>query len=143
MLKAAECGDAPVIPPNAGWMVAVTPSPLAAPGEVGVAVTLSLDAPLPESGIATVAALTVIDDGIVVGHAFPVGASVPLGPGAGDPAPWEPVTWEAVAPVESCDSGQPLPAGSYEVVARMTYVADGGDGVSEPIDSEPVAVEIR
>jgi hypothetical protein len=143
MLKASECGDAPVIPPLMGWTVTVDPSPLAASGELGVSVTLGLDAPVPESGIATIAALTVIDDGIVVGHAFPIGASVPIGPGAGEPAPWDAVTWEAFAPIESCDAGQPLVAGRYAVVVRMTYVADGGDGLGQPIDSEPVLVDIR
>jgi hypothetical protein len=142
MLKASECGDAPVVPPLLGWTVVVAPSPLAASGEVAVSVTLGLDAPVPESGTATISALTVIDDGIVVGHAFPIGASVAIGPGVGEPQPWTPVTWDAVAPLESCDPEQPLPAGSYQVVVRMTYVADGGDGLGEPIWSDPVAVEI-
>ena len=143
MLKAAECGESPVDPPLIGWSVAVSPSPLAAPGEVGVTVTVGLDAPLPESGIATITVVTVIDDGVVVGHAFPVGASTPIGPGAGDPAPWEPVTWEAIAPVVGCDDlGSPLPAGSYQVVVRITYVADGGDEFGEPIWSEPTTIEI-
>jgi hypothetical protein len=143
MLKAAECGDAPVVPPLMGWTVGVGPSPLAASGEAAVSVTLGLDAPLPESGIATIVALTVVDDGVVVGHAFPVGASVPIGPGAGEPQPWTPVTWDAVAPIESCDPAQPIPAGSYQVVVHLIYVADGGDGLGEPIESRPVAVEIR
>jgi hypothetical protein len=137
MLKASECGDPPVIPPLLGWIVSVSPSPLTAPGEVGVSVTLGLDARVPESGTVTVTALSVIEDGIVVGHAFPVGAAVPIGPGPGEPTPWEPVTWEAIAPTESCIDGQPLPAGSYQVVVQMHY-GDAG----EPIWSEPTEVEI-
>jgi hypothetical protein len=29
------------------------------------------------------------------------------------------------------------------VVVHLIYVADGGDGLGEPIESRPVAVEIR
>jgi hypothetical protein len=107
-----------------------------------VSVTLGLDAPVPESGTATISALTVIDDGIVVGHAFPVGASVPIGPGVGEPQPWTPVTWDAAGPFEPCDPAQPFAPGSYRVVVQMSYVADGGDGLGEPIWSEPVPIDI-
>lgn len=142
MLKAAECGEAPVIPPLLGWTVDITPAPAVDPEGLGVSVTLGREGTVPESGTVAIDIVTVIDDGIVVGHASPAFASVPVGPGAGEPAAWEPVTWTATAPVVSCDVESPLPAGTYQAVVRMTYVADGGDGFGEPIWSEPVAIEI-
>jgi hypothetical protein len=140
MLKAQECGRAPVTPPLLGWTVDVAPSPLAGPGEVGVRVTLGRDAPVPEAGTATITALTIVRDGLVVGHAFPVDAAVPIGPGPGEASPWEPVTWDAVASVESCDpSGAPLAVGTYGVLVRIQY---GSESSSEPIDPPVASIDI-
>lgn len=142
MLKAQECGEAPVIPPLLGWDVTIAPSALAGPGQVGVGVTLGREAPVPESGIAWVTAITLVRDGLVVGHAFPIDAGVPIGPGAGDPTAWEPVSWDVVAGVESCDpAGEPLAAGSYQVLVRIQYGTP--DGGSEPITPPLSTIDIR
>lgn len=144
MLKARECGEPPVTPPLLGWNVAIAPSALAGPGQLGVRVTLANDGPVPESGVATITALTVVRDGVVVGHAFPVDASAPVGPGPGEPTPWDPVALEAVADVESCASaGGPLPPGDYQVLVRIQYLVDGATDGGEPITPPPTTIEIR
>lgn len=144
MLKAQECGEAPVVPPLLGWNVVIASSDLAGAGQLGVRVTLTNDAPVPESGVAMITALTIVRDGVVVGHAFPMDAGVPIGPGAGDPIPWEPVTWDAVADIESCDpAGGALPPADYEVLVHIQYVADGATDGPEPITPPPATIEVR
>ena len=141
-LKASDCGQAPVIPPLLGWSVDLAPAP-AAPGEAGVSVTLGRDGPVPEAGTATITSITLVDDGVVVGHAFPVAAAVPLGPGNGEPTAWEAVTWEAVAPTVSCDdSASALAAGTYRMFVRIVYEADGSTLPGEPITSALTELEI-
>ena len=77
-----------------------------------------------------------------MGRISPVGARVATGRGVGDPRPWPPLPGDAAGPFEPGDPAPPLAPGSYRVVVQMSYVADGGDGLGEPIWSEPVPIDI-
>ena len=126
----SECGIAPVIPPQLGWVVALEPATVD-PATVAVSVALENRSALTASGTAVVTAVVVVADGVVVGHAFPETTSEHL-----ELAPGEAVTLPAVASFVGCEGASAvLPTGDFSIAVDVEFQHDEPVGSTEPIRS--------
>jgi hypothetical protein len=122
-ITTVECGQRFQPPGASGATLAADFPPSVTPGQPVLSGSVELTSGKPLRGVTSPAAdVFVVRDGRVVGLPLPqdaVGMLLDLGPGVPKSVP-------AYVPLTSCESGEPLTSGTYELYARLVVVPDDG-----------------